>query len=485
MTGSGHDSRSDDPLAEARRLSAAGRLEPALAAAWQALHAAPASVAAKALLAKLLQRVPGAAGGAQAGDLLRLLRDPGLDPAQVSNTGWNILLGTSELRCDADVSVLATRLEESPLARALLEETYVAWPQAERLLTRVRRWLLLDKAWPRFPRLAAALVAQARHNGGAWPFEPDEEEKLPAADDFRFAYLPERQPAVPEIDAHQGAVTRQYESWPYPEWSRVTLPVPTTLPRVVAQFDPGGAPLPDTADLLVAGCGTGREAAMTALRYPGARVTAIDVSETSLDYARARCGGLDIAFRRLDLRRVGDLGMRFDAIFCSGVLHHLEDPEAGWRALAGALRPGGVMRVMLYSRLGRLKVAAAKKIIADLIGAPQDDDLLRAVRRRLLDAAPGLLADIRDFYTLAGVHDLLLNRHEDPFDIPRIRRALDTLNLRLIAMRFSIAAAEMEYRRAHPHDPQLRNLGAIAAFEQRHPFLFRSMYDFWCRKPVE
>jgi SAM-dependent methyltransferase len=288
-----------------------------------------------------------------------------------------------------------------------------------------------------------------------------------------------------EDGGDENPVARQYETWPYPEWSRITLPEPTTLPRVVAPLDPGGAALPEAAELLIAGCGTGREAATAALRYPDARVTAIDVSEASLDYARARCGSLGIDFRRLDLRQVEALGRNFDAIFCSGVLHHLPDPEAGWRALTKVVKPGGVMRVLLYSRLGRLKIGAAKAMIADLLGGTEDDRLLRAVRRRLLEKAPGLLADMRDFYTLAGVHDLLLNRHEDPFDIPRIQRALDDLGLRLLTINFPIAAAEAQYRRDHPHDPHRRDLAAIGAFEQRNPFLFRSMYDFWCRKPVE
>ena len=44
--------------------------------------------------------------------------------------------------------------------------------------------------------------------------------------------------------------------------------------------------LPVEANMLIAGCGTGRQAAGVALLYPDATVTAIDVSEVSLDYAR-------------------------------------------------------------------------------------------------------------------------------------------------------------------------------------------------------
>lgn len=469
-------------FAEAQRLFGEGKLEAALGAGWQALRANPSSAAVKSLFTKLLQRVPAVADPTMEDDLLRLLRDPGVDPVQVAGAGWKLFLAA--ISEDEEPRALAARLEDSALALALLEETWVAWPDAERLLTRVRRWLLVESAWPEFPRLAAALIAQAGHNGGAWPFDSIEEEKLPAADGFRSAYLPPDRPSAESHDNGDNPIARQYESWPYPQWSRVTIPVPTTLPQVVDGLDPGGPALPKAAELLIAGCGTGREAVMTALRYPDACVTAIDVSQASLDYAQTRRGGLPIAFHRLDLREVSRLGRHFDAIFCSGVLHHLPDPEAGWRTLADVLKPGGVMRVLLYSKLGRLKIAAARKMIADLVGGPEDDDLLRSIRRRLLERAPDLLADIRDFYVLPGVHDLLLNRHEDLFDIPRIGRAFDGLGLRLLRMNFPIAAAEAEYRKEHPGDPLLRDLAAIAAFEQRHPFLFRSMYDFWCRKPV-
>lgn len=473
---------SDRSLAETRRLFGEGKLESALEAAWSAYASDPDSVGVKSWLAKLLQRTPAAVEPSKEADLLRLLRDPGVDPAQISNAGWQLVL-TADSRGD-DLPAYATSLEQSALALALLEETYVAWPNAERLLTRVRRWLLVERVWSAFPKLTVALIRQARHNGGAWLFDSIEEGRLVEAGAFRSAYLPEERQAEPRVESGEDAVVRQYETWPYPQWSRVTLPEPTTLPRMVGRLDPGGGPdLPQAAELLVAGCGTGREAAMAALRYPHARVTAIDVSQASLDYAATRCRSLPIEFHRLDLREVHRLGRRFDAIFCSGVLHHLPDPEAGWHALVDVLNPGGIMRVMLYSRLGRLKISAAKKMIADLTREPEDDRLLRKIRHRLLEVAPDLLSDMRDFYTLAGIHDLLLNRHEDPFDIPRIGAALDALDLRLITMNFPVAALETQYREENQQDLWRRDLGAIGAFERRHPFLFRSMYDMWCRKP--
>jgi SAM-dependent methyltransferase len=42
----------------------------------------------------------------------------------------------------------------------------------------------------------------------------------------------------------------------------------------------------------------------------------------------------------------------FDFAFSIGVLHHLPDPERGFRALVSRLRPGGAMSAWVYGREG-------------------------------------------------------------------------------------------------------------------------------------
>ncbi len=41
----------------------------------------------------------------------------------------------------------------------------------------------------------------------------------------------------------------------------------------------------------------------------------------------------------------------FDLVYSLGVLHHLEDPLAGVRALAKLVRPGGELRLYVYRTL--------------------------------------------------------------------------------------------------------------------------------------
>src|SRR5215475_2505502 len=108
-------------------------------------------------------------------------------------------------------------------------------------------------------------------------------------------------------------------------------------------------------EILVAGCGTS-QAAAHAMREPDAHVTGIDISETSLRHTRNLQRKYDL--RNLDLHRlaidqVGELGRTFDQIVCTGVLHHLPDPDAGLRSLRSVLTPNGAMHLMVYATYGR------------------------------------------------------------------------------------------------------------------------------------
>ncbi len=481
-------------LRSARELSGAGRYPEALEAARLALRQAPEDMDSRRLAARLLSRHPAAARPEWSDLIARLVVDPAIDPMMVAAAGWQLQLapgGTVGAHA-GDRAALARALEADAFALALLDQAYVTRLDAEHLLTGLRRWLLLSGAWPDFPRLVAALAAQAGQNGGAWLFDADERKAIDIIPGTAIAaaYRPHGEAALGEAftDSVTEAVADQYRRWPYPAWKRVTIPPPHTLPAEVAAVDLGRpSGLPAAAEMLVAGCGTGREAALAAFRYPDARITAIDISEASIAYAVERCRDgppARIDFRALDLNRVGDLGKRFHFIACSGVLHHLPDPEAGWAALADVLEPGGVIRVMVYSEPARAQIRAAQALLADLRGRPADGDLLREARRRLIAAPPGLVEGSIDFYTLQGIHDLLLHPREDSFDVPRIGRALDALGLELLAFDLPSPALRARYRWDHPDDPAMRDLGAWAELERQDPALFRSMHKFWCRKPA-
>jgi tetratricopeptide (TPR) repeat protein/2-polyprenyl-3-methyl-5-hydroxy-6-metoxy-1,4-benzoquinol methylase len=157
------------------------------------------------------------------------------------------------------------------------------------------------------------------------------------------------------------SVREQYEENPYPRWISTGVgnkgkTIGAVLQGVPLHFDLGDYETPESPEILVAGCGTGQHALVTASRFSNSRVLAVDLSLNSLTYALRKTNDLDfsnIEYAQGDIMELGSLERRFDLIECAGVLHHLGDPLAGWRVLVGLLRPGGLMRIGLYSETAR------------------------------------------------------------------------------------------------------------------------------------
>lgn len=97
--------------------------------------------------------------------------------------------------------------------------------------------------------------------------------------------------------------------------------------------------------VLDAGCGMGRW--LHFARGQGAECVGMDVSK-AVDVAAARAAG---DFVQADLRYPPFPPASFDLVYCLGVLHHLEDPVAGLRALATLVRAGGELRFYVYRSL--------------------------------------------------------------------------------------------------------------------------------------
>src|SRR5216684_730893 len=141
-------------------------------------------------------------------------------------------------------------------------------------------------------------------------------------------------------------------------------------------------PYKEDLSILIAGCGTS-QAAKHALRWPAAQVTGIDCSATSVRHTerlKKKYEMRNLQVHQLDVASVRDLGMSFDQVVCTGVLHHLSDPVRALNALRTVLKPGGVMQLMVYAPYGRagiyvlqefcrqLDIEAKGTEIRDLIG---------------------------------------------------------------------------------------------------------------------
>jgi 2-polyprenyl-3-methyl-5-hydroxy-6-metoxy-1,4-benzoquinol methylase len=136
--------------------------------------------------------------------------------------------------------------------------------------------------------------------------------------------------------------------------------------------------------ILSAGCGTS-QAAHLAYNNPDCTVTGIDLSEGSLAHQRRlveRHGLKNIRLERRDILEIGRSDERFDLIVCTGVLHHMERPEDGLRALASALSPRGALYAMVYATARRAGVYVLQDLFRRL-GVAQDESGIAFVRQVL------------------------------------------------------------------------------------------------------
>ena len=236
--------------------------------------------------------------------------------------------------------------------------------------------------------------------------------------------------AGPVRDPVSRRVQAQYETGPYPRWLQVAAtdrsPVLESLMRRFSHWKPARV-FATGSRALVLGCGSGYEPIELALREPGFRIVAVDLSLASLAYATrmaGRQGVENVHFLHGDLLDLPEVDGSFDLVSASRVLHHMRDPLAGWKAAASRLAEGGLMRVGLYSATARRSIARAREIIRRR-GIAATPEGLRAFRLSLLRGELGPefaeLTRSPDLYSESGLRDLTLSRRRAPLR-PRGRR---------------------------------------------------------------
>ncbi|WP_338664417.1 class I SAM-dependent methyltransferase [Pararoseomonas sp. SCSIO 73927] len=259
-------------------------------------------------------------------------------------------------------------------------------------------------------------------------------------------------------DATDAQLAAQYEALPYPardprdEAKRLIVGSPSHLAEVDHWVFGArrAASLPLRA--LVAGGGTGDGALMLAQQMawagrPG-EVVWLDRSGAARKVAEARAAARGLSNIRFVEGSILDLpeGIgTFDYVDCCGVLHHLPDPDAGLRNLAGVLNPGGGMGIMVYAPHGRTGVymlQEAMRRIAPPTEAPAARvDIAKRVMRHLPETAwmrknPW----ITDHLPLPqgggdpGLYDLLLNPRDQAYTVPQLVELVAGAGMRIACL---------------------------------------------------
>ena len=291
-------------------------------------------------------------------------------------------------------------------------------------------------------------------------------------------------------------VQSQYEENPYPRWLSMPDLMKEDLQHHLKQLFPHFTPPPilhTPIEILIAGCGTGKQPIHTAMHFEGVNVLAVDISKSSLAYAirmARKYDATNMRFMQGDILKLSSLNKRFPIIECIGVLHHMEDPLAGWKILTDLLMEDGLMSIALYSETARKDLNGPRNEFRSMGFTPNRENI-RKYRSNILkrisqgEISRSSILNKFDFYSTSGCRDLLFHFQEHRFTIPQISDALTRLDLRFIGFVFPSAQARSIknlYLKHFPEDREMTNLLYWDQFEKIYPNTFSEMYQFWCQK---
>lgn len=305
---------------------------------------------------------------------------------------------------------------------------------------------------------------------------------------------------IPAITPIEGAVSQavraQYEENPYPRWVKNKVWTSGSaidrFMKLVLKFDLKDYVAPVSPEILIAGCGTGQHVLISTTLFSNPRVLAVDLSLSSLSYAsrKAQEYGREVEFAQADILELGQIDRQFDIVESCGVLHHLSDPQAGWQVLVDLLRPGGLMKIALYSEAARHNIIAGQKLVAQGQYSSTSEDIRRCRQTIIAKATAGdpEMAGIMrsaDFYSLSECRDLLFHVQEHRFTLPQIEKAIDQLGLQYLGMDITDNDIKQSFAEKFSNGNTPGTLAQWHEFEEENPDTFITMYQFWCRKPAE
>ena len=247
-------------------------------------------------------------------------------------------------------------------------------------------------------------------------------------------------------DAATPVVSAFYDRFPFPGDPLQDGPPPgynwRWCHRSVLAAVHGGIPAGSEAPrILDAGCGTGVSTDYLCHLNPGAQVLGIDISDGALAVARERLqrsgAEAQVASLRQEQRSLLDLSGEgpFDYINSVGVLHHLDQPEAGLRSLAALLAPDGLLHLFLYADAGRWEIHRTQAAL-ELLNAGTGAEGLR-LGRQLLETLPEgnrLARHHRERWAVdcaadANFADMYLHPQETSYNLDRLFAFIETAGL--------------------------------------------------------
>jgi 2-polyprenyl-3-methyl-5-hydroxy-6-metoxy-1,4-benzoquinol methylase len=311
------------------------------------------------------------------------------------------------------------------------------------------------------------------------------------------------------LDYYQSRVTPAWDVAPVAVISKVSYK--QELEWRYSYYKPSAA-FNNNLQVLIAGCGSGKELCQTLITYRDMDVTCVDFSSKNLAYAVRQNTELGFTgkFFLADILQLtpSHFPSLFDVINANDVLHYVSDPVAHLKALGNLLKPGGVMTVTLHNKRLTSTLKYVRTILAPRFSTPvfdtsniprllriPTDQEIRIARQKLLEAIEGKnpaveVAEIISttaFYSLNEFRDLVFHPQLRGFTFANVGEMLQKAGLELVGFDFPelLNEKELAYHADFPDDPDMKNYQHLDEFDAKEPSAFSGLFlSFTCQKPI-
>lgn len=261
-------------------------------------------------------------------------------------------------------------------------------------------------------------------------------------------------------------VQDQYLDYPYPkrnpedEKTRLLSLQADSLSEINHYLWGGRQDFKKNFRVLVAGAGTGDAVIYHAeqLRDTNAQIVYLDFSKASMAIAkeRAKIRGLkNIKWVNDSILNIQNLNIgKFDHINCIAVLHHLESPDEGFKALKSVLKPDGGMSIMVYAKYGRTGLYQVQTIMQMInegeISRQKEVDNGWAIVNALpvtnwyKRAAEKLDDHLQDGDI--GMYDMFLHKQDRAYSIPEMYEFINNAGLHFVEFTNPFDRAALDIR---------------------------------------
>ena len=282
-----------------------------------------------------------------------------------------------------------------------------------------------------------------------------------------------------EIDDH--ILQSFYDKNPYPVWSAVGslgLQKYDTCYDFLSKYLPrslvGKLNSVNNETILVAGCGSGHQVALSLEQYANSNVTGVDLSKVNLCYAAKRMRQLQYNSNRYSLIH-GDINnltdSTYDVIECCGVLHHCKDEVATLKNLTNCLRIGGVMFLGVYAMHSTEPVRGAIEYLRNKYnfseGYHPTINEIRIIRNDIQSLPRSskirqALMSQQSYYSTPAFRDMVFHPRASYHSIDSLKSLVEKIsNLSLLAFQFDTTTSDISNRLAYsnisPSDEEMIN----------------------------